>query len=287
MGDLRKQLVELAAAVVRGNYNPTEPPHGRWSRVQKWRDHDAAVDRLKRLGIAIKDIADGAAKEATDAIRQIAAAIGTPEGVDPIADLPGLVMMVQAVAQRSESAAIADRTRRLELAYALDTDCADWESLTTIVRVNACCHADLASALDKGTGDGSSWSAMLNDVRALRESAIVAADAVAAERMAIGAWVRDRDPDDMDRDHIARSIEHGDHIDDDAPPLPSLRMVMLARDEAHKMLARRADEVERQAARIRELFDENCALRADVASLHAHTEATSPDGIGGTSGSLA
>ena len=284
MGDLRKQLVELAAAVVRGNYNPTEPPHGRWSRVQKWRDHDAAVDRLKRLGIAIKDIADGAAKEATDAIRQIAAAIGTPEGVDPIADLSGLVMMVQAVVQRAESAAIADRTRRLELAYALDTDCDDWESLTTIVRVNACCHADLASALDKGTGDGSSWSAMLNDVRALRESAIVAADAVAAERMAAVAFIR---ATKATPSSVARSIEHGDHIDDDAPPLPSLRMALLLRDEAHKMLTRRADEVERQAARIRELFDENCALRAEVARLHAHTEATSPDGIGGTSGSLA
>jgi hypothetical protein len=41
-----------------------------------------------------------------EAIRAIAAAIGTPADVDPLADLPGLVLMVQAMVQRAESSAI-------------------------------------------------------------------------------------------------------------------------------------------------------------------------------------
>jgi hypothetical protein len=96
---------------------------------------------------------------------------------------------------------------------------------------------------------------------ALRQ--IVAADAVAAERMAIGEWLRARPGDQC---FIARAVEHGDHIDDDAPPLPSLRMTLLLRDE----LLRQVE-----------------TLTAEVARLTAHTEATSPDGIGGESGSLA
>ena len=54
------------------------------------------------------------------------------------------------------------------------------------------------------------------------------ADAVAADRVAAGAWLRN--PANWGQD-IARAIEHGDHIDDDAPPLPSLRMTLLLRDE--------------------------------------------------------
>lgn len=53
------------------------------------------------------------------------------------------------------------------------------------------------------------------------------ADAVAADRVAAGAWLRSSVPSAP----FARSIEHGDHIDDDAPPLPSLRMTLLLRDE--------------------------------------------------------
>ncbi len=103
MGDLRKRLVELAASVARGNYDPTEPPPGRWSRVQKWRDHDAAVERLKRLGLAIKDIADGEAKATTDSLRSIAAIIGCPANTDPLTDLDGLVMAVRELAERAET----------------------------------------------------------------------------------------------------------------------------------------------------------------------------------------
>jgi len=76
------------------------------------------------------------------ALRQIATAIGTPADVDPLADLPGLVMMVQGVAQRAESAAI------------------------------------------------------------------VAADAVAAERKAAARWVREWDPR---LGQIASQIEDGRH----------------------------------------------------------------------------
>jgi len=77
------------------------------------------------------------------------------------------------------------------------------------------------------------------------------ADAVAAERHAIGAWLRER----PGIAYLARSIEHGDHIDDDAPPLPSLRMVMLARDEMLRQVGtltaerdRRIDPVEHAKA---------------------------------------
>ena len=55
------------------------------------------------------------------------------------------------------------------------------------------------------------------------------ADAVAADRMAAGEWVRADSPGS--RVQIASAIEHGDHIDDDVPPLPSLRMTLLLRDE--------------------------------------------------------
>ena len=58
------------------------------------------------------------------------------------------------------------------------------------------------------------------------------ADAVAAERHAIGAWLRTS----VRSAPFAHNVEHGDHIDDDAPPLPSLRMVMLARDEAWRQV---------------------------------------------------
>jgi len=152
------------------------------------------------------------------ALRKIATAIGTPANVDPLADLPGLVMMVQGVAQRAES-------------------------------------RDIRLAAAEGQA-----AAAVAEVRALRETL---ADAVAADRMAIGAWLRARPGD---QGFIARAIEHGDHIDDDAPPLPSLRMTLLLRDELNRRIT---------------------ALEAEVARLHAHTEATSPEGIGGTSGSLA
>ena len=66
------------------------------------------------------------------------------------------------------------------------------------------------------------------------------ADAVAAERHAIGAWLRTSVRSAV----VACNIEHGDHIDDDAPPLPSLRMVMLARDE----LLRRVDALTAERA---------------------------------------
>ena len=89
-----------------------------------------------------------------------------------------------------------------------------------------------------------SWNSMLADVVALRvdvEARI--ADAVAADRVAVGAWLRDLPRWSGD---LAGRIEHGDHIDDDAPPLPSLRMVMLLRDE----LLRRAETL---TARVLEL----------------------------------
>ncbi len=138
MGDIRKRLVELAASVVRGNYDPTEPPPGRWSRVQKWRDHDAAVERLKRLGLAIKDIADGEAKATTDAIRSIATIIGCPANADPLTDLDGLVMAVRGLAERAETVRVVTADR--------------------------------------------------DALRAEMDARI--ADAVAAERHAIGAWLR-------------------------------------------------------------------------------------------------
>jgi hypothetical protein len=80
------------------------------------------------------------------------------------------------------------------------------------------------------------------------------ADAVAADRMAIGAYI----VRNGDHPRFAQCIEHGDHIDDDdAPPLPSLRMVMLARDEAWRQVEaltterdRRIDPVEHARATV-------------------------------------
>ncbi len=218
MGDLRKRLVELAASVARGNYDPTEPPPGRWSRVQKWRDHDAAVDRLKQLGLAIKDIADGEAKATTDAIRSIATIVGCPANTDPLTDLDGLVMMVRGLAERAETVRVVTADR--------------------------------------------------DALRAETDARI--ADAVAAERHAIGAWLRAIPPtpgiDSAQTCMNARAIEHGDHIDDDAPPLPSLRMTLLLRDELHRQIAT--------------LTAARDAYRAELDRLKAHTEATSPAGVG-------
>jgi len=45
----------------------------------------------------------GEADSLADALRQIATAIGTPANVDPLADIPGLVMMVEGLVQRAES----------------------------------------------------------------------------------------------------------------------------------------------------------------------------------------
>ena len=185
------------------------------------------------------------AAEQRDALRQIATAIGTPANVDPLADLSGLVMMVRGVVEQAES-------RDIRLAAAEEQTAA----AVNEVKAFRIAFNDLARTNTQLREQAESTTAGV-------ESRV--ADAVAAERMAIGAWARSAAPGARgSRDQIARAIEHGDHIDDDAPPLPSLRMVMLARDEAHKMLTRRADEVERQAARIRELFDENCALRAEL-----------------------
>ena len=88
------------------------------------------------------------------------------------------------------------------------------------------------------------------------------ADAVAADRHAVGAWLRTS----VRSAPFARNVENGDHIDDDAPPLPSLRMVMLLRDELHRQIAT--------------LTAARDAYRAELARLKAHTEATSPAGVG-------
>lgn len=84
------------------------------------------------------------------------------------------------------------------------------------------------------------------------------ADAVAGERAAAGEWLRHRNPE---LNRLASSIEHGDHVhpnaDPGAPPLPSLRMVMLARDEAWRQVEaltterdRRIDPVEHARATV-------------------------------------
>ena len=71
------------------------------------------------------------------------------------------------------------------------------------------------------------------------------ADAVAAERHAIGAWLAARD-----QGNIAIAIEYGDHIDDDAPPQPSLRMVLLLRDELLRQVETLTAERDRALARV-------------------------------------
>ena len=69
-------------------------------------------------------------------------------------------------------------------------------------------------------------------------------EAVAAERHRIGAWIRaQKEVNVVDRLSLSRAIEHGDHIDDDAPPLPSLRSLMLLRDELLRQVAALTAEV--------------------------------------------
>jgi len=68
--------------------------------------------------------------------------------------------------------------------------------------------------------------------------------AVALERYRIGAYLRD-----LGFGKIAREVEHGDHIDGDQPPIPSLRLVMAAREE----FMRRADAAEAEVKRLRDL----------------------------------
>lgn len=97
------------------------------------------------------------------------------------------------------------------------------------------------------------------------------ADAVAADRAAFGAWLRaQKDFNAADRLWLARAIEHGDHIEQDesitaepAPPLPSPRLTLAA----NRMLLEKVATME--------------------ARLLTYTEATSPAGLGGTSGSMA
>ena len=71
--------------------------------------------------------------------------------------------------------------------------------------------------------------------------------AVALDRYRIGAWLRERG-----RGDIARAVEHGDHLDDDQPAIPSLRLVMAARD----MHMQRADDAEAEVKRLRDLVRE-------------------------------
>jgi hypothetical protein len=76
-------------------------------------------------------------------------------------------------------------------------------------------------------------------LRAERDEALAERDnAIAAERHRIGAWLRERVGS-----WSANSVEHGDHIDDDAPPLPSLRSLMLLRDELLRQVAALTTEV--------------------------------------------
>ena len=82
----------------------------------------------------------------------------------------------------------------------------------------------------------------LDRVAAAFES--VVADAVALDRYGVGAWLRERR-----RADLARAVEHGDHIDDDQPAIPSLRLVMAAREE----FMRRADAAEAEVKRLRDL----------------------------------
>jgi hypothetical protein len=98
-------------------------------------------------------------------------------------------------------------------------------------------------------------AAAVAEVRALRETL---ADAVAAERMAIGAWLRAEAPRARTFQDLAGRVEHGDHIDDDAPPLPSLRLTLAAR----RMLLEQVTAAD----------DKLKALRERVAALEAERD---------------
>jgi len=77
----------------------------RCSKVPRVREYASAI--ITRLRERVR---------ALETLRQIATAIGTPDHVDPLADLTGLVMMVEGLVQRAESSAIlaAERDRRID-----------------------------------------------------------------------------------------------------------------------------------------------------------------------------
>ena len=68
------------------------------------------------------------------------------------------------------------------------------------------------------------------------------ADAVAGERAAIAEYVRRRTMYPT----LTHAIESGYHIDDDKPPLPSLRMTLLLRDELLRQVETLTAELDRR-----------------------------------------
>lgn len=134
---------------------------------------------------------DRLGRQAMSAIRAVATIVGCPANTDPLTDLDGLVMAVRGMAERATGLRA---------------------QLIDVTRTNTQLRAQEQAITDN------------MDARI--------ADAVAADRAAFGTWLRTQKAVDVvDRLWLARSIEHGDHVGDDKPPLPSLRMVLLLRDE--------------------------------------------------------
>ena len=106
-------------------------------------------------------------------------------------------------------------------------------------------EAALASGSDEIHRHASELADEVERLRAEVEALRAGQDeAVAAERHRIGAWIRaQKEVNVVDRLSLSRAIEHGDHIDDDAPPLPSLRSLMLLRDELLRQVAALTAEV--------------------------------------------
>ena len=193
--------------------------------------------------------------------------------------IDGLVSMVRGLAETvrvvtADRDAMRHELGRLQSMLALDAPYAVHDVLTRLADAADHLHHDHNCDADGWEMTRAAAASARRIVAALvgykppdRDAEVDAriADAVAADRAAAGAWVRSLlgvASAERARDFIARSIEHGDHIGGDKPPLPSLRMTLLLRDELHRQIAtltaerdRRIDPVE-HAREVHEAYHE-------------------------------
>ena len=186
-----------------------------------------------------------------DALRDIGGILGIPSTVDVLLHLPDLVERVRGVAERAETVRVVTADRdvmrhelgRLQSMLALDAPYAVHDVLTRLADAAEHLHRDHDCDADGWEMTEAAAASARRIVAALvgytppdrdAETDARIADAVAAERHAIGAWLRAHPMVDGAAP-FASAIEHGDHIEQDesitaepAPPLPSLRLTLAA-----------------------------------------------------------
>ena len=217
------------------------------------------------------DLASVIAGEAANALREIGALAGVPSTVDVLLHLPDLVDWVRATTERAETVRVVTADRdvmrhelgRLQSMLALDAPYAVHDVLTRLADAADHLHEDHNCDCDGWEMTRAAAASARRIVAALvdykppdrdAETGARIADAVAAERAAAAAWVREWDPR---LGQIASHIEDGRHINDDAPPLPSLRLTLAARRLVLEQLTASEDETKALRA-------ERDELRAEI-----------------------